>query len=260
MNAVTPTPGPSHPQSASAGLSPRSCNPWPTNGNEKSDSNGCKNKNKELMDVDSGIENMEVEECDRKENEMSDMNRVSSSNETSFEQVIAAMGRVLCGSWNEDTDETLHLSKNVTADNEESVEPDYQDIISQSLMEILHQFADGDDNPLKALSVSSTAATSDSPSSPSASQNAVNLTPLPQSSVNQESIPKQNVGLHYLMNCYSRVAIEERNHPKVSYFFICALFLYFILTTSFFPSVKFLTILENLQLIILNLSFSIFCM
>lgn len=216
LNVTTPsTPGPSHPQSAPPGLSPRDGNPWSAmDTTEADEATSSKSKNKEVMDVDSGIENMEVEENDRKEIEMADVSRVSNSNEASLEQVTLAVGRVLCVSWNEQTEDAIYLSRNAVATNEDVQEPDYPDLVSQSLMDVLCQFANGD-NPLQGLSVSTSGAPDDSPSSPGAPHNPVNLPPLPQCSNSQESAPKQTDGLCYLMSCYSRVAVEERNHPKV---------------------------------------------
>lgn len=164
------------------------------------------------MDVDSGIENMEVEETDRKEFEPADCNRVSSSNEGSAEQVLVTIGRVLCVSWNEQIEGTISLSSNVVTGSENE-NPDYQDLISQSMMEVLCQFANGD-NPFQGLLISTSGAPDDSPNSPDIPSIPLNL--LPQSSNYQENSLKQTDGLSYLMNCYARVAQEERNHPKVS--------------------------------------------
>lgn len=214
LNVTTPsTPGPSHPQSAPPGLSPRDQNPWTKMDTTEPD-DSTKTKNKEVMDVDSGIENMEVEENDRKETETTDA-RASNSNEANSEQVTSTVGRVLCVSWDKQTEDAIYLPENTVSPNNESQEPDYPDLISQSLMEVLSQFSNGN-NPLQGLSVSSSGVLDDSPSSPGAPHTPINLPPLPSSS-NQESLPKQTDGLFYLMSCYSRVAVEERNHPKVNH-------------------------------------------
>lgn len=218
LNVTTPsTPGPSHPQSAPPGLSPRDGNPWMKMDTTEPPEESTKIKSKELMDVDSGIENMEVEESDRRETETTDTNRTSSINEATTEQVMSTVGRVLCVSWDKQLEDAIYLSGNNVLPNAESQEPDYPDLISQSLMEVLSQFANGE-NPLQGLSVSSSGILDDSPSSPGAPHTPINLPPLPQSSSNQEASFKQTDGLWYLMSCYSRVAVEERNHPKVNFF------------------------------------------
>lgn len=213
---VTTTPSTPGPQSAPPGLSPRDGNPWTKMDTTEPPEESTKTKSKELMDVDSGIENMEVEESDRREMEATDTNRVSSVNEASTEQVTATVGRVLCVSWDKQTEDAIYLSENNVLPNNESQEPDYPDLISQSLMEVLLQFANGE-NPLQGLSVSLSGILDDSPSSPGAPHTPINLPPLPQSSGNQETSSKQTDGLCYLMSCYSRVAVEERNHPKVNF-------------------------------------------
>lgn len=180
---------------------------------EPDESNINKNKSKEVMDVDSGIENMEVEDADRKEFETTEISRVSSSNDGCMEQVVNTIGRILCVSWNEPAEGTIFLSSNSILNNVKIQEPDYQDLISQSIMEVLCQFASGE-NPLQGVLCIATGCHDDSPSSPDP-HNSVNTPPLPQNSNDQESVPKQSDGLYYLMNCYSRVALEERNHPKV---------------------------------------------
>lgn len=105
-----------------------------------------------------------------------------------------------------------------------------QDLISQALMEVLSQFGRGE-NPLQDLAPCHPCSqtTPDNLDSPGVSSSSpVPLSPLlspvvslprnPVTSVPTASDTHQNIhtqSLMYLMDCYARVAVEERNHPKV---------------------------------------------
>lgn len=105
-----------------------------------------------------------------------------------------------------------------------------QDLISQALMEVLSQFGRGE-NPLQDLVPCGPCnqTTPDNLDSPGVSSSSpVPLSPLlspvvslphnPVTSVSRASDTHQNIhtqSLMYLMDCYARVAVEERNHPKV---------------------------------------------
>ncbi|KAK6628131.1 hypothetical protein RUM44_010614 [Polyplax serrata] len=206
----TPTPGPSNTSQVSA-LSPRERYPSAMDTTEPEGSSvATKNKSKDIMDVDSGIENMEVEESDRKEFDTSESNRISGSNERTVEQVLATISKILYVSWDERTKGTILLPSNNVLKNSTNQEPDYPDLISQSIMEVLWQFASGE-NPLQGLLLNTTDTHDTSPSSPDVPHAPVNL---PPTSHNQENLQKPSDGLYYLMTCYARVAMEERNHPK----------------------------------------------
>lgn len=99
-----------------------------------------------------------------------------------------------------------------------------QDIISQCFMEILFEFANGsnpfngllggdnnDTSSLNSFSVSPTQNLSPSPSP-------VNTCPVPLLPMRSEVVMSnpQGAALNYLLECYARVAVEERNHPKRS--------------------------------------------
>jgi len=106
----------------------------------------------------------------------------------------------------------------------------HQDLISQALMEVLSQFGRGE-NPLQDLAPCRPCSqtTPDNLDSPGVSSSSpVPLSPLlspvvslphnPVTSVPTASDTHQNIhtqSLMYLMDCYARVAVEERNHPKV---------------------------------------------
>lgn len=87
--------------------------------------------------------------------------------------------------------------------------------MSQALMEVLQMFARGEE-PLKNIQMDVTISCEE-PSEPSPLVSpALSLqsfaTPGPSSSKKQISTP---ASVRYLMDCYSRTVLEERNNPKV---------------------------------------------
>ncbi|XP_075218617.1 ubiquitination factor E4B [Lycorma delicatula] len=155
------------------------------------------------VDVDSGIENMEVEET--KESRHRTLS--SSGTEVTEEQVNNVVSRVLCVSWTQQSESATFLPETAAIINqrnrEEQPSIDIQDLISQSLMEVMCQIASGE-NPLPSpLSCSTPEGMNQ--------ESAEEATPAPSPSPSLAT-----VSLTYLTDCYSRVAIEERNHPKRS--------------------------------------------
>lgn len=155
------------------------------------------------VDVDSGIENMEVEET--KESRHRTLS--SSGGEVTEDQVHSVVCRVLCVSWTQQSESAIFLPETAAVINQRNQEEQpsifVQDLISQSLMEVMCQIASGE-NPLPSpLSCS----TPDGMNQDSAEE----ASPAPSSSPSLAT-----VGLTYLTDCYSRVSIEERNHPKRS--------------------------------------------
>ena len=141
----------------------------------------------------------------------------SSSNEITVEQIHAIISRVLCVSWKEPTEKTIFLPETSSTCKSYKVE-DFGDIVSQALMEVLYMFARGDD-PLKEMAINTPSDREDSPHSEASPL----LSPVaavgPSSSTSWINLPScskpQPKSFDYLMDCYSRVAVEERNHPKV---------------------------------------------
>lgn len=100
-----------------------------------------------------------------------------------------------------------------------------EDLISQSIMEVLAQIAAGQ-NPLKNLTQTADQGDNTSLNSVSPTQNLsplvspvgscpVPLLPMSTTPVEPDQTP-QILALVYLTDSYSRVAVEERNHPKKS--------------------------------------------
>ncbi|XP_026280818.1 ubiquitin conjugation factor E4 B isoform X1 [Frankliniella occidentalis] len=170
----------------------------------------CEKTSLSQVDVDSGFENMEVDDSDSKKDITQRQRTVSSSAEVTEDIVLSTISRVLCVSWTDRTEATVFLPHTADAIKEARQEDpampvNVQDLISQVLMEVLDQFTTGE-NPL----------TYDRPESP-----------VPMSSKEQPAERKEpsalhivqtkaSNGLNYLLDCYARVAVEERNQPKRS--------------------------------------------
>jgi len=156
-------------------------------------------KSKEIMDVDSGCENMEVD----------DATIVPKSTPTSIvtpEHALQVIKRVLLVSWTEPSSEAVYVPCSV--DNEI---PNYADIISECLMTILLKFAAGS-NPLSGIKTDSLLNHSDSMDS------SEDLPIMPSTSFGSTEVENKTAdpALSYIMGCYSRVANEERLNGKVS--------------------------------------------
>lgn len=171
-------------------------------GISEAEGGACQNETKGCqLDVDSGIENMEVDET-----------KESTPRRTSDGVVITEVGddvirsticRVLSVSLVENTEGTIHLPDTaaVVAEREAASLPiDPQDLINQCIMEVIWRIANGD-NPLPPTSlVSSNPVVSDEQGSSKSNP--------PQSPA--------DIAVAYLADSYTRVAVEERNHPKKS--------------------------------------------
>ncbi|XP_046429762.1 ubiquitin conjugation factor E4 B [Neodiprion fabricii] len=208
------TPGPSRSSSGPIMSPPTQQLQHPEHPMEVEDSSE-KQCNTSGVDVDSGIENMEVEESDRRE--LAPRSRTtSSSTEVTVDQIHTVVSRVLCVSWKESTEGAIFLPQTAANALEHELS-DVTDIANQALMEVLCMFSRGED-PLKEITSD---ASSDREGSPS-SQASPLLSPvvtLPSCPVPTLPLPtagksQQPKSLIYLFECYSRVAVEERNHPK----------------------------------------------
>ncbi|KAJ1522043.1 hypothetical protein ONE63_002360 [Megalurothrips usitatus] len=170
----------------------------------------CEKISLSQVDVDSGFENMEVDESDNKRDTTRRQRTVSSSAEVTEDVVLSTISRVMCISWTERTEDTLFLphtaeAMRVARQEDPAMPVNVQDLISQALMEILDQFSNGE-NPVVYHRP-------DSPVVPPPSfPKAVSREPTQLHLVQN----KASNGLHYLLDCYARVGVEERNQPKRS--------------------------------------------
>lgn len=131
----------------------------------------------------------------------------------------AAIERVLCVNWKESADHSIYLPETAESLKETpTILPD--DLVSQSIMEVLSQVASGK-NPTKNLtqdtgennSLNSSPTQNLSPVVSPVGNAPVSNTPATVTTTTQTP---QNIALIYLTDSYSRVAVEERNHPKKS--------------------------------------------
>lgn len=182
------------------------------------------------VDVDSGIENMEVEETQKEPQHRH--RTLSSSTEISEEQMYSVVSRVLCVSWTQQSESSIFLPETAATISQRAQEElppvEMQDLISQCLMEVMCQIASGE-NPLQVpLTCSTPDAMNQSDGSgqvaslaggelavqqqPSTSSAAA--APPASAARGERCLPEE--ALAFLSECYSRVAVEERNHPKRS--------------------------------------------
>nr|XP_033777401.1 ubiquitin conjugation factor E4 B isoform X1 [Geotrypetes seraphini] len=121
------------------------------------DSVACE-KSLSQVDVDSGIENMEVEESDRREKRsLSDKEPVSGS-EVSEEQALQLVCKIFRVSWKDRDRDVIFLSSLSTQfkQNPKEVFSSFKDLISQILMEVLMMSTQSrDENPFSSLTATS---------------------------------------------------------------------------------------------------------
>ncbi|XP_060521992.1 ubiquitin conjugation factor E4 B [Cylas formicarius] len=174
-------------------------------------------------DIDSGFENMEVDESDAQKKDNHRQRTTSSSSELTVEQVHETIERILSVSFDGPKENRLcliDLEKGV----EDKPEMPIRSLISRSIFETIAHIAFNkepfqnvspqnhdisDNNSLHSGSVSPTL------NSPSPSH--VMSCPIPL--LTMKEAPDQTPmasALKYIMDSYNRVAVEERNHPKRS--------------------------------------------
>lgn len=171
-------------------------------------------------DIDSGIENMEVDEQELTKKEMS-RQRTFSATEMSEEQLHASIFRVLMCNFKEPSENFVYLPETAKSFKENPF-TSLTDLISQSLMEVLCMISIGnnpfqhllppenDNHSLNSFSISPTQNLSPSPSP-------VLNCPVPLLPFkNAENDSNQIIAMNYLMESYNRVSSEERIHPKKS--------------------------------------------
>uniref|UniRef100_A0A8C6ZIW2 Ubiquitin conjugation factor E4 B n=1 Tax=Nothoprocta perdicaria TaxID=30464 RepID=A0A8C6ZIW2_NOTPE len=210
------------------------------------DSVSCE-KSMSQVDVDSGIENMEVDENDRREKRsLSDKEPLSGS-EVSEEQALQLVCKIFRVSW-KDRDRDVIFLTSLSAQfkqNPKEVFSDFKDLIGQILMEVLMMSTQSkDENPFASLTATSQpiAAAARSPdrslilntgSNPGTSPMFCNVGSFGSSSLSSvggsgsSSVSdtcsdhftietcKETEMLNYLIECFDRVGIEERKAPKM---------------------------------------------
>ncbi|KAJ1145164.1 hypothetical protein NDU88_011455 [Pleurodeles waltl] len=199
------------------------------------------------VDVDSGIENMEVDETDRREKRSLLDKDLTSGSEVSEEQALQLVCKIFRVSWKERDRDVIFLSS-LSAQfkqNPKEVFSNFKDLIGQILMEVLMMSTQSkDDNPFASLTATSQpiAAAIRSPDKGLVLHSSSSLGSSPMfcsgssfgaSSVSSLGTPggagnssscydrftietcKETEMLNYLIECFDRVGIEERKAPKI---------------------------------------------
>ncbi|XP_058858588.1 ubiquitin conjugation factor E4 B-like isoform X3 [Acipenser ruthenus] len=210
------------------------------------DSVSCE-KSMSQVDVDSGIENMEVEESDRREKRSLTDKESSSDSEVSEEQALQVICKILRVSWKERDRDVIFLpllAAEFTQD-PKAVCSDFKDLIGQILMEVLMMSTQArEDNPFASLTATSQpiAAAAKSPErhlvlNPSSSQGTspmlTNVGSFGASSLSSSlgasggvvtdsgsdrftiEACKETEMLNYLIERFESVGMEERKAPKM---------------------------------------------
>ncbi|XP_041129346.1 ubiquitin conjugation factor E4 B isoform X6 [Polyodon spathula] len=214
------------------------------------DSVSCEKRSSSCMsqvDVDSGIENMEVEESDRREKRSLTVKESSSDSEVSEEQALQVICKILRVSWKERDRDVIFLpilAAEFTRDPKE-VCSDFKDLIGQILMEVLMMSTQArENNPFASLTATSQpiAAAAKSPDrhlvlNPSSSQGTspmlTNVGSFGASSLSSSlgtssgvvtdsgsdrftiEACKETEMLNYLIERFESVGMEERKAPKM---------------------------------------------
>ncbi|KAK5619426.1 Ubiquitin conjugation factor E4 B [Crenichthys baileyi] len=115
-------------------------------------------KSMSQVDVDSGIENMEVEDSDRREKRNSTEKETSANSDVSEDQALLLICKILRVSWKEQDRDVIFLPS-LAADfhqNPKDVCSDFKDLISQILMEVLMMSSQSNiHNPFASLTATS---------------------------------------------------------------------------------------------------------
>ncbi|KAJ7400222.1 Ubiquitin conjugation factor E4 B [Pitangus sulphuratus] len=118
------------------------------------DSVSCE-KSMSQVDVDSGIENMEVDENDRREKRSLTDKEPLSGSEVSEEQALQLVCKIFRVSW-KDRDRDVIFLNSLSAQFKQNPKEDFKDLIGQILMEVLMMSTQArDENPFASLTATS---------------------------------------------------------------------------------------------------------
>ncbi|CAG9813429.1 unnamed protein product [Phaedon cochleariae] len=183
---------------------------------------GCADKIGANTDIDSGFENMEVDESDVQKKDIQKQKAASPSAELSVERLQNTVARVLQCSFKEESETRLYLPE-IAVHLKAHPQTSMRDLMSNAVMEILFVLVKGE-NPFKVLAhynsemcdTSSTGSFSASPQNLSPSPGACPIPLLTMKSTEDANQSPMKLALNFLMDSYNRVSVEERNHPKRS--------------------------------------------
>lgn len=209
------------------------------------DSVSCEKSSMSQVDVDSGIENMEVDEGDRREKRSLTDKEPSLGSDVSEEQALSLICKIFRVSWKEHDRDVIFLP-GLAAEFKQSAKEvfsDWKDLIGQILMEVLMLSTQmPEDNPFASLTATSqpiaAAARSPDRSLPLIPLSSQGTSPMfcspgsfgasslssvgtigtcSESGSDRFTIEacKETEMLNYLIECFDRVGIEERKAPKM---------------------------------------------
>ncbi|CAH1109977.1 unnamed protein product [Psylliodes chrysocephalus] len=174
-------------------------------------------------DIDSGFENMEVDDLDILKKDV--QRKQISSTEISLQQLQSSVARVLHVTFKESLDAGLYLSETAKLLQETPSIP-IRDLTSNAIMEIMFKFVKGENpfknvpQPISDMCESASIESSPSNLSPSSSPTTGGC-PIPLLTIksNNNNNMDENIStlaMNFLMDSYNRVSVEERNNPKKS--------------------------------------------
>lgn len=186
----------------------------------------CNDKTGGNTDIDSGFENMEVDEAENTtvKKDAARQRTTSSTSEMSEEQLRATIARVLHSTFTDTSSETRLYLPETAKSLQENPSVRLSALISNTIQEVLAISTTGVDPfvNLKPEEPESSPSFTGSPTlnspsvSPAGSCPIPLLTMRPPESSRPVNIHPAELSLNFLMDSYNRVAIEERNHPKKS--------------------------------------------
>ncbi|XP_053378562.1 ubiquitin conjugation factor E4 B-like [Mercenaria mercenaria] len=168
------------------------------------------------MDVDSGIETMEVDELESRQ-EAKRRRDASIGSEATDEQMINSICRVFQVSYKDKTPSAIHLPEVTETVQQEAV--DTKEVINQTVMDVLFKIKESDTNPVLSLKP----ATPDVSPMKNYGTSPVGASPMlmtpeqPRREFTCKLRPvkcKEVEMINYLVDSYERVAVEERMAPK----------------------------------------------
>ncbi|KAI0243357.1 Ubiquitin conjugation factor E4 B [Lamellibrachia satsuma] len=167
------------------------------------------------VDVDSGIDTMEVDDVDqqRAETKRKRLRTPIQCTDDAKQQVLSILGRILQVSFGERQPDRLDLQNlQLNTDNE-----DLKDLLSEILVEVLILLQQSSENPLKDLR-RPVGYSGTSPSKYAANHGNNSLLPSRQFPFDkfQPRQCRETDMINYLLDCYERVSLEERNSPKTA--------------------------------------------
>ncbi|KAM4704451.1 ubiquitin conjugation factor E4 B [Rhinophrynus dorsalis] len=203
------------------------------------DSVACE-KSISQVDVDSGIENMEVDESDRREKRCIIDKELSSGSEVSEEQSLQLVCKIFRVSWKDRDRDVIFLRSLSSQFRQKPTEvySNFKDLIGQILMEVLMMSIQSkDDNPFASLTATSQPiaairipeksvilnSSSNPGTSPFCNTGSFSASSTSSGTSSTESCSdhftietcKETEMLNYLIECFDRVGIEERKAPKM---------------------------------------------